>query len=70
MRRQGIAGRMTSVLVCAKTTSVIVGSVSVVQAACPDWHHIVPQSKANIAKFGAEAIHNTKNLEAVEANGR
>lgn len=26
------------------------------------WHHIVEQNPANIAKFGAEAIHNTDNL--------
>ena len=26
------------------------------------WHHIVEQHPANIAKFGAEAIHNTRNV--------
>ena len=26
------------------------------------WHHIVEQNADNIAKFGAEKIHNTKNL--------
>jgi hypothetical protein len=26
------------------------------------WHHIVSQLPANIAKFGEQAIHNTKNL--------
>ena len=26
------------------------------------WHHIVEQNADNIAKFGAERIHNTKNL--------
>jgi hypothetical protein len=30
-----------------------------------DWHHIVEQHSANIAKFGAQAIHNTKNLVPV-----
>lgn len=32
-----------------------------------EWHHIVTQQKSNIAKFGAEAIHNTKNLVKIEA---
>ena len=27
-----------------------------------NWHHIVSQRSANIAKFGAEKIHNTSNL--------
>jgi RHS repeat-associated protein len=26
------------------------------------WHHIVEQREANVEKFGAEAIHNTKNV--------
>lgn len=26
------------------------------------WHHIVEQNADNIAKFGAEKIHNTQNL--------
>ena len=26
------------------------------------WHHIVEQNADNIAKFGAEKIHNTNNL--------
>ncbi len=29
------------------------------------WHHIVEQRTANIEKFGAEAIHNTRNVVAV-----
>lgn len=32
-----------------------------------EWHHIVTQQKSNIAKFGAEALHNTKNLVRIEA---
>lgn len=26
------------------------------------WHHIVGQNRANIAKFGPQAIHNTRNV--------
>jgi hypothetical protein len=26
------------------------------------WHHIVEQTPGNIARFGAEAVHNTGNL--------
>jgi len=26
------------------------------------WHHIVEQNADNIARFGAEKIHNTKNV--------
>ncbi len=30
------------------------------------WHHIVEQRKANIERFGPEAIHNTENVIAIE----
>jgi RHS repeat-associated protein len=30
------------------------------------WHHIVEQNPANIAKFGAQRIHNTENLIKLE----
>ncbi len=30
-----------------------------------EWHHIVSQRKEIVAKFGPEAIHNTKNLVAI-----
>ncbi|MBQ8614992.1 MAG: hypothetical protein IJ415_00255 [Clostridia bacterium] len=30
-----------------------------------EWHHIVEQNSDNIAKFGAENIHNTGNLVKV-----
>ncbi|MBL7758264.1 MAG: hypothetical protein JNL59_12750, partial [Chitinophagaceae bacterium] len=30
------------------------------------WHHIVEQNPANIAKFGAQRIHNTENLIRLE----
>src|SRR5690606_19029171 len=26
------------------------------------WHHIVEQTRGNVARFGAEAIHNTQNV--------
>ena len=31
------------------------------------WHHIVGQTKENIAKFGSDAIHNTNNLVSIDA---
>ena len=30
------------------------------------WHHIVEQHADNVAQFGAESIHNTKNLIKLE----
>ncbi|MFL5358512.1 hypothetical protein [Archangium sp.] len=30
------------------------------------WHHIVEQRKVNVERFGAEAIHNTENVIAVD----
>lgn len=30
------------------------------------WHHIVEQRKANVERFGPEAIHNTENVIAVD----
>jgi hypothetical protein len=30
------------------------------------WHHIVEQTPGNVARFGAQAIHNTQNVVALE----
>jgi hypothetical protein len=30
------------------------------------WHHVVEQTPANVARFGAENIHNTANVVRVE----
>lgn len=30
------------------------------------WHHIVEQTPGNIARFGAQAVHNTQNVVALE----
>jgi hypothetical protein len=27
-----------------------------------NWHHIVEQTKGNVAKFGPETLHNTQNV--------
>ncbi|MFH1474302.1 MAG: hypothetical protein ABIG85_00405 [Chloroflexota bacterium] len=32
-----------------------------------EWHHVVEQNPANLAPFGARAIHNTNNLAAIDA---
>jgi hypothetical protein len=32
-----------------------------------NWHHIVEQTKGNIAKFGPERLHNTQNVTRMEA---
>jgi len=32
-----------------------------------NWHHIVEQTKGNIAKFGPETIHNTQNIIRLDA---
>jgi hypothetical protein len=32
------------------------------------WHHIVEQRKANVDRFGPEAIHNTENVVVVKKN--
>jgi hypothetical protein len=31
------------------------------------WHHIVEQTKKNVARFGPETIHNTRNVVAIDA---
>jgi RHS repeat-associated protein len=31
------------------------------------WHHIVEQTKGNVAKFGAERLHNTQNVVRLDA---
>lgn len=31
------------------------------------WHHIVEQTPGNVQRFGAESIHNTENVIAVDA---
>jgi hypothetical protein len=31
-----------------------------------DWHHIVEQHDGNIARFGAQAIHNTDNIVVID----
>jgi len=33
-----------------------------------DWHHIVGQHEANVAKFGPRAIHNTDNVVSIDRN--
>jgi RHS repeat-associated protein len=33
-----------------------------------DWHHIVEQTPGNVSRFGAEAIHNTRNIVAVPSS--
>jgi hypothetical protein len=32
-----------------------------------NWHHIVEQTKGNIAKFGPERLHNTQNIVRLDA---
>ena len=31
-----------------------------------EWHHLVEQTKGNVKRFGAEAIHNTENVIALD----
>jgi hypothetical protein len=31
-----------------------------------NWHHIVEQTKGNVAKFGPEQLHNTQNVIRME----
>jgi hypothetical protein len=33
-----------------------------------NWHHIVEQTPGNLARFGAEALHNTSNLVRLEVD--
>ncbi|SEU21706.1 hypothetical protein [Stigmatella erecta] len=33
-----------------------------------NWHHIVEQTRSNVERFGPEALHNTENVIAVEAD--
>jgi hypothetical protein len=30
------------------------------------WHHIIEQRRVNVERFGAEAIHNTENVMAID----
>jgi hypothetical protein len=32
-----------------------------------NWHHIVEQTPANLARFGPQSIHNTENLVRLDA---
>jgi len=32
-----------------------------------NWHHIVEQTKGNVAKFGPETLHNTQNVVRLDA---